>query len=176
VSRRPRLGVFVRASVGHIGAAAAAASLRDDLVGRGSLPATDFDRAYAVARLTPGTNLLAFYALLGHRLGGWRLALGAVAVGTVAPAALALLVTMLYATQASNPLIVRLMQGARAGALAVFLWAVVRLIRPQLVTHGRRGMLLAAATLVAIIAFPAAQLGVLLIAAAAGAAFLQSAS
>ena len=71
---------FVRASVGHIGAAAATASLRHDLVERGSFDPGEFDTAYAVARITPGTNLLALYYLLGHRLGGWRTAFSALAI------------------------------------------------------------------------------------------------
>ena len=65
--RRPfPLDAFVRASSLHVGAAAAAAALRRDLVDKGRLPASAFDEAYAVARVTPGTNLLAMYALLGE--------------------------------------------------------------------------------------------------------------
>ena len=54
---------FLRASSLHVGAAAAAASLRHDLIDDGSVAPADFDAAFAVARLTPGTNLLALYAL-----------------------------------------------------------------------------------------------------------------
>ena len=61
------LGAFVRASSLHVGAAAAAAALRRDLVDTGRLSASAFDEAYAVARVTPGTNLLAMYTLLGER-------------------------------------------------------------------------------------------------------------
>jgi chromate transport protein ChrA len=66
-----RLAPFLRASSLHIGAAAAAASLRHDLVKEGKVESRDIDAAYAISRVTPGTNLLALYALLGHRLGGW---------------------------------------------------------------------------------------------------------
>ena len=59
---------FIRASSLHVGAAAAAAALRRDLVDTGRLPSASFDEAYAVARLTPGTNLLAMYTLLGEKL------------------------------------------------------------------------------------------------------------
>ena len=68
---RPGIGPFVRASALHIGAAAATASLRDELIQDERATAHDVDAAYAVSRVTPGTNLLALYALLGHRLGGW---------------------------------------------------------------------------------------------------------
>jgi hypothetical protein len=57
--RRPfPLVEFIRASSLHVGAAAAAAALRD-LVDSGRLPSGAFAEAYAVARVTPGTNLLA---------------------------------------------------------------------------------------------------------------------
>lgn len=75
---RSALGAFVRASSLHIGAAAATVSLREELVRDHGLTPEDVDAAYAVSRVTPGTNLLALYALLGHRLGGWTLSLFAV--------------------------------------------------------------------------------------------------
>jgi chromate transport protein ChrA len=106
----PSLGPFVRASSLHIGAAAAASSLRHELVANGFLDVAGFDAAYAIARLTPGTNLLALYALLGHRLGGWRLALPAVAVGIVLPSTVAVLIAILYSHHAP-PLLALVMRG-----------------------------------------------------------------
>ena len=100
---RSALGAFVRASSLHIGAAAAAASLREELVRDHGLTPGDVDAAYAVSRVTPGTNLLALYALLGHRLGGWRLALQAIAVGSLVPASVAVLVAFLY-TRSTSPI------------------------------------------------------------------------
>ena len=83
------LEAFVRASSLHVGAAAAAAALRRDLVDEGRLSASAFDEAYAVARVTPGTNLLAMYMLLGERFAGWRGALTALTVGTLVPTLIA---------------------------------------------------------------------------------------
>src|SRR5688572_11701868 len=116
------LAAFVRASSLHIGAAAAAASLRHDLVKDHGLEGRDIDAAYAVSRLTPGTNLLALYALLGHRLGGWSLAVQAVAVGALVPATVAVLIAVLY-LEYPSPLVSTFMAGARAGGVAVFLGA-----------------------------------------------------
>jgi chromate transport protein ChrA len=87
---------FVRASSLHVGAAAAAASLRQDLIHDHQVTASEIDRAYAVSRVTPGTNLLALDAVLGHRLGGWSLAAQAVIVGAFVPAVVALLVAVVY--------------------------------------------------------------------------------
>jgi chromate transporter len=164
---------FVRASSLHVGAAAAAAALRRDLVDNGPLPSHSFDEAYAVARLTPGTNLLAMYTLLGERFAGWPGALSALAIGTFVPATIAVALAVAYVAYVGHPLANQAMQGARAGALAVFLWAIVRLIRPQLEQHRRRGVLLAIATLAMTLALPIPQFVVLMIAGAVGAAFLR---
>ena len=77
------LEAFVRASSLHVGAAAAAAALRRDLVDSGRLSASAFDEAYAVARVTPGTNLLAMYTLLGERFAGCKGALTALTIGAL---------------------------------------------------------------------------------------------
>jgi chromate transporter len=164
---------FIRASSLHVGAAAAAAALRRDLVDTGRLPGTVFDEAYAVARVTPGTNLLAMYTLLGERFAGWRGALLALAVGALVPAIVAVTLGAAYVGYADHPLAREAMQGARAGALAVFAWAVVRLLRPQLQQHRGRGIALALATLAITLTLPVPSFVVLLVAGGFGAAFLQ---
>ena len=94
-SRFPLLE-FVRASSLHVGAAAAAAALRRDLVDTGRLAGTAFDEAYTVARVTPGTNLLAMYTLLGERFAGWPGALLALGVGTLVPTIVAVTLGAAY--------------------------------------------------------------------------------
>ena len=110
------VGAFVRASSLHVGAAAAAAALRRDLVDQGRLSASAFDEAYAVARLTPGTNLLAMYTLLGERFAGWRGAFTALTVGALVPALIAVALGAVYVVYAGHSLAQEVMQGARAGA------------------------------------------------------------
>ena len=168
------LEAFVRASSLHVGAAAAAAALRRDLVDNGRLSASAFDEAYAVARVTPGTNLLAMYTLLGERFAGWRGALVALTVGALIPALIAVALGALHVGNARHPLAREAMQGARAGALAVFAWAIVRLARPQLAQHRRRGAALAVATLVMTLLLPIPQFVILLVAGGLGAAFLRT--
>ena len=168
------VGPFVRASSLHVGAAAAAAALRRDLVDRGRLSASAFDEAYAVARLTPGTNLLAMYTLLGERFAGWKGALGALTVGAFIPALIAVAAGAAYVAYAGQPLAQGVMQGARAGALAVFAWAIVRLGRPQLQQHRSRGVVLAFVTLVMTLLVPVPQFVILLVAGALGAAFMRT--
>jgi chromate transporter len=168
------LEAFVRASSLHVGAAAAAAALRRDFVDEGRLSASAFDEAYAVARVTPGTNLLAMYTLLGERFAGWRGALTALTVGAFVPALIAVALGAAYVVYAGHPLAQEAMQGARAGALAVFAWAVVRLARPQLQQHRGRGVALAVTTLVMTLLLPIPQFVILLIAGGLGAAFLRT--
>ena len=173
--RRPfPLDAFVRASSLHVGAAAAAAALRRDLVDKGRLPASAFDEAYAVARVTPGTNLLAMYALLGERFAGWRGALIALSVGALIPALIAVTLGAAYVGYAGHPLAEGVMQGARAGALAVFVWAILRLGRPQIQQHRWRGVALAVTTLVMTLLLPIPQFVILLVAGGLGAAFLRA--
>lgn len=166
------LRAFIRASSLHIGAAAAAASLRRDLVRDHGVSAEEIDRAYAVSRITPGTNLLALYAVLGHRLGGWALAARAVAVGVGVPAIIALAMAIAY-THTDSPLLGRLLGGARAGGVAVFIGAAVRLLRPQLQQHRRRGVVFALAMAVASWTAPFSVFTLLLVAGAAGAIVLR---
>ena len=168
------VGAFVRASSLHVGAAAAAAALRRDLVDQGRLSASAFDEAYAVARLTPGTNLLAMYTLLGERFAGWRGAFIALTVGALVPALIAVVLGAVYVVYAGHSLAQEVMQGARAGAIAVFAWAIVRLLRPQLQQHRGRGVAVVVITLVLTLLLPIPQFVILLIAGGLGAAFLRS--
>ncbi len=166
------LGAFVRASSLHIGAAAAAAFLRDDLAKEHHVPARDIDAAYAVSRITPGTNLLALYALLGHRLGGWSLAVQAVAVGAVIPALIVVAIAVLY-THYSTPIVAALMTGARAGGVAVFLGAAVRLLKPQVVERPRIAIAFALVAFTVAWMLPVRLFLVLVLAGAGGALFLR---
>jgi chromate transporter len=134
------LPAFIRAASLHIGAAAAAVSLRRDLVQTGVVSYDDFSRCFAIARLTPGTNLLALYAALGYRIAGWRGAAMALFVGTIAPAALTAAIAMLYVINSTNALVSRFMSGAKAGALAVLVWGVVRLVWPVLQQYRGRAI------------------------------------
>jgi chromate transport protein ChrA len=81
-----------------------------------------------------------------------------------------------YVEYADYPLVQHAMQGGRAGALSVFAWAVVRLLRPQIQQHRVRGVVLALATLAMTLLIPIPPLVVLLIAGGLGAALLQVAS
>lgn len=130
---------LIRASSLHVGAAAATVALRKDLVETGQLAPEHFDEAFAVSRVTPGTNVLAMYVLLGERFGGWRGAIAALLIGAFVPSLIVVLLGVVYVEVADRPLTQLMMQGARAGALAVIAWAIIQLARPQLVAQRWRG-------------------------------------
>jgi chromate transporter len=144
---RLALPLFIRASSLHIGAAAAAVSLRGELVPRGLVSDDEFSQCFAIARLTPGTNLLALYAALGYRIASWSGAAAAIAVGTAVPATITAVVAVLYSMNNGNPLVSRFMSGAKAGALAVLMWGVVRLAWPVIRRHRLRAAAVATGAL-----------------------------
>lgn len=166
-------GAFLRASGLHVGAAAAAAALRRELVEQRFVTEGEFDEAYVVARVTPGTNLLAMYVLLGQRLAGWRGAAIALVAGTIVPAAIVGLIAAAYVTTAGHLLVEKAMQGARAGAFAVLLWASIRLLRPQLAHARARAVALGAVTLVVALSTTLSPFVVLLLAGGIGAISLK---
>ena len=169
------LVAFLKATTLHIGAAAAAASLRHDLAEGHRVAPHDIDAAYAVSRITPGTNLLAMYALLGHRLGGWPLAVQAVAVGALVPAVAVVLIAFLY-TEYASPALAAFMAGARAGGVAVLLGAAIRLLKPQLAPCPRLGLGFTLAAFVIAWVAPVSLFVVLLVAAGSGALLLRPTS
>ena len=122
--------------------------------------------------MTPGTNLLALYALLGHRLGGWRLALQAIAVGSLVLASVAVLIAFVY-TRSTSPIIADVMAWARAGGVAVFLGAAIRLLRPQLVNYPRIGSAFGLAAILTAWFLPLNLFAVIMIAGTAGAIWLR---
>jgi chromate transporter len=174
VSKSSPLAAFVRASAFHIGAAAAAASLRHDLTEDHRLGPHDIDAAYAVARVTPGTNLLALYAVLGHRLGRWPLAVQAVAVGALVPALVVVVIAFSYTEY--NAVVAVFMKGARAGGVAVLLGGAVRLLKPQMIGNAGTATAFAAAAFLAAWFLSVSPFVVLLLAGAAGALLLRSGS
>ena len=165
---RLALPMFVRASSLHIGAAAAAVSLRRDLIEAGLVSDDEFSRCFAVARLTPGTNLLAFYAALGYRIASWPGAAAAIVVGAAVPATITAAVAMLYSLNSDNAFVMRFMSGAKAGALAVLVWGIVRLVWPLMQLHRWRAVAIAIGSLALAVSGALSPFFILVIAGALG--------
>jgi chromate transporter len=167
------LPLVLRASATHIGGTATQAWLREKLVHTGRLSADDFNRCFAVARFTPGTNLLAFHAGLGHRLGRWRGAIAFLTVSTVVPASIATTLALVYVGVASVAGVGLFIAGAQAAAVAVLVWTSLQLLTATAAERPARSAALAAGATALAWWGAASPVVVLLAAATAGALWLR---
>jgi chromate transporter len=109
------------------------AALQSELVTRYRwLSAESYGVVYALARITPGTNLLAFCAGTAWYLLGWRGAVAAVAAVTLPAAAAVVLLTLGYQSWRANPWALAAIGGTLAAAVGMMGAAAWELIRPQL--------------------------------------------
>jgi len=105
----------------------------------------DYALAFSLARVTPGTNVIAFCAAAGARILGIRGALAATLAETAPSAVLAVLMTQGYETWRSNAWVMAGMAGTIA-AVAGMMWASVwYIVRPYFTDVGSalRGSLIA---------------------------------
>jgi chromate transporter len=100
-SLRALAAVFLRhGNLTFGGGSATAVTLNREIVERrGWMEQHQFGLAYALSRLTPGTNLLAFSTAIGSMLRGWAGAIVALPAGSLPCAALAVGVTAFYELQ-----------------------------------------------------------------------------
>jgi chromate transporter len=91
------------------------------------MPAEDYELAYALARVTPGTSIIAFCAAAGWLILGWAGALVAVLVLTAPTAVLAVLLLQGIESGAGHPLVMAAV-GATVAAVAGMMWAIVWII------------------------------------------------
>jgi chromate transporter len=93
----------------------------------GWISQTDYELAYAVARVTPGTSIIAFCAAAGWLVLGWVGAIAAVLALCVPSAVLAVLLLTVLDSGPSHPLISSVVTAAVA-AVAGMMGAVVLII------------------------------------------------
>jgi chromate transport protein ChrA len=164
---------IAHASLTNINGSAAAAAIQERLALTGLLPRSGFQIAYAAARLTPGTNLIALYTALGHAVGGWRGALAGIVAGSLPSAICAVFVGWAYEQLAGGRAAAAALEAASIAGIAALGWAAYTLSRPIVVDHRLRGaMLLAALVLVGLLA-PVPPLAVILVGGVAGALVLR---
>jgi chromate transporter len=146
------------------------AALERELVERRAwLSAEQYGLAYGLARLTPGTNVLAFCAGVAWRLRGWWGALAAVLLVTVPCSLLTVWLTHAYEALKANPLASGAISGMLAAAVGMMAAAAWHLIRPH--ARGRqmvRTLLLPAGAAVLSLAWALPPIQVLALAALAG--------
>lgn len=113
--------VFARsANTTFGGGSATIAVLKGEILSkRGWIREPDFDLSYALSRLTPGTNLLAFCTAVGWMTRRWLGAVVALVASSLPCSLLAVLVTAFYTELHGNALFQAALRGALAAAVAI---------------------------------------------------------
>jgi chromate transporter len=143
----------------------AMAMLQRELIGREWITREDFALAYSLARVTPGTNVLAFCAATGARILGLAGAFAAVLAVTLPSAILAVLLTRGFETWRTHPWAIAAIGGTVA-AISAMMWASVwNLVKPYL---GLRAFLFTGCAFLAAWKFHVTPVPVILFAALAG--------
>jgi chromate transporter len=118
------------------GNAGIAAINRELVTKHGWLSQSQFEFCYALARVAPGTNLLAFCIAVGWSLLGWPGALLAVLSLSVPSAMLVILFTHLYEAWHTHPLAQTVIRGLLAATIGIIVASAWVLVRPAL-TSGK---------------------------------------
>jgi chromate transporter len=109
------------------------AALQRELVeGRRAITPEQFGVLYALARITPGTNMLAFCAGAGWMLRGWLGALIAVTAVTLPSAIIAVLLLYAFEALMKNPISASGLSAMIAAAVGLMFAASYLLVRPHL--------------------------------------------
>lgn len=92
----------------------------------------EFGLFYAISRLTPGTNVLAFIAATGARLGGTALGVLAVVAASLPAAFVVWAMSLGYERWQGLPWVAAAMRGAMAAVVAVILGSAWEILRPAM--------------------------------------------
>jgi chromate transporter len=146
------------------------AALQTELVARRRwLDEEQYGLIYGLARITPGTNLLAFSAAAAWKILGWVGAVAAVVAMTAPAAAMVVLLTRGYEVFHANALAMAAIGGTLAAANGMMATSAWQLLAPQ-IRSGRRArtVVIFLASLIAAQAFSMSPIQVLGLAALAG--------
>lgn len=130
----------------------------------------DFALAFSLARITPGTNVLAFCVGTGARVLGIAGAIFAVLAVTLPSAVLAILITRGFDSWRTNPLAMSAFAGTIA-AVSGMMWASVwLLLRPYVkgVQPGLRALVIAGGSFLAAWRFHISPVSIIIVAALLG--------
>ena len=101
-----------------------------------------FRTIYGLARLTPGTSILALVAGLGWTFHRWPGAILGLACGTIPGSILAALLAAAYQQFYENDVARRFLAGAAAAVCGLILASIWRMVQPYLGGAKRRGSLI----------------------------------
>jgi chromate transporter len=172
---RKLTGVFLRIGNSTFGGGMPTmAALQRDLVNqREWLSPEDYALAFSLARVTPGTNVIAFCAAVGAQILGFWGAVAAVLSETVPSAILAVLITQGYESWRTNAWVMAGISGTIA-AVAGMMWsAIYSLVSPHFhgVSQSLRAAAITGAAFLAIWKFGLGPLTIIVLAALVGLAW-----
>jgi chromate transporter len=153
------------------GGSATTAVLLHELVGRRQWLTQDrFALCFALGRLTPGTNLLAFCTGVGWLLRGMGGAVAALLAASVPCTIMVIVLTALFSQWQKNQFAQAVIHGAIAAAVAITVKTVWTIAKPHFKGRGRIRVIIVGVTAFALYLFAGlSTIEVLLIAAAVGA-------
>lgn len=88
--------------------------------------------AYSLARITPGTNVLAFCVAAAQMMNGWPSAVAAVVAASGPSAVIAVLLTIFYEHSTANPVATAAVAGVLAAVVGMMGATALALVRPHL--------------------------------------------
>ncbi len=148
-------------------------ALQSELMARQWITPSQYGLIYSLARITPGTNILAFCAGVGWQILGLRGALLAVLAVSIPSAALVFLLTAGYGFWKSNPFAMAAISGMLAAAIGMMATGAFLLLRPQFrrgrfLSNGVRAVVVSVAALTLTLRFGLSPVQVLALAAITG--------
>ncbi|HET9625077.1 MAG TPA: chromate transporter [Kofleriaceae bacterium] len=165
--------VFARyANTTFGGGSATIAVLKDQVVTRrGWLDEPAFELSYALSRLTPGTNLLAFCTAAGWTARRWLGALTALLASSLPCSLLAVMMTVFYAELHDSAVFAAALRGALAAAVAIMVATAWVFAEPHVKAAPRKAAIVVPAAAALSLAAHVSPVKILLLAAAAGLAW-----
>ncbi len=116
------------------------AALQREFVDRyGWLSQEEYGLSFALARVTPGTNVMAFCAATGWQILGWAGALAGALSPTLPSAVIAVLITVGYENWRTNALALAAINGTVAAVAGMMLATVYSLVKPYMGGMGSHG-------------------------------------
>jgi chromate transporter len=109
-----------------------AALQRELVTSREWLAPEQYALAYSLARITPGTNVLAFCAGIAWSMLGWRGAAACLVAGTVPSAAIVVVLTRMLGVSAHYAMANIVLLAVLASAVGLMLASAWLLVRPQI--------------------------------------------
>ncbi|HYI94958.1 MAG TPA: chromate transporter [Bryobacteraceae bacterium] len=141
---------------------------------RGWLTREQFRLAFALSRITPGTNLLAFCTAVGWQVGGVSGSVAALIASSLPCSAVTVALTILLEFWQGYRWAAVAIQGAAAAAIGIVAASCWHLIEPHMVAGSRLRTVFLVALAVTLQAFDVSPLRILLLAAIVGAVWREA--